>query len=72
MGRWHDARWLFSSGGDVEGARVAAERKNDVFLAPIAETNVIAVTTVWYNTVSKEIVEADIQMNTQNAVGHRC
>ena len=43
----------------------AADGKNDVSFALLPETNVIAVTTVWYYTISKEIAEADIQMNTR-------
>lgn len=42
-----------------------ANSKNDVTFARLDSANAIAVTTVWYYTVSKEIVEADIQMNTR-------
>jgi hypothetical protein len=42
----------------------AADGKNDIYFAPLASDNAIAMTTVWYYTSTKEIVEADIQMNT--------
>lgn len=41
-----------------------ADGKNDVYFAPVQDAGVIAVTEVWYYVESKEIVEADITMNT--------
>lgn len=55
-------RGLFSFGGSTSSG--PATGRNDVFFGPIEDRNVIAVTTVWYTRGSKEIVEADVQMNT--------
>jgi hypothetical protein len=41
-----------------------ATRQNDVFWGPIEDRNVIAVTTVWYTRGTKQIVEADIELNS--------
>jgi hypothetical protein len=38
--------------------------RNDVYFAPIDDPGIIAVTEVWYYQGSKEIVEADITMNS--------
>lgn len=53
----------FVDGGS--SSAVAANGINDVSFTWLSDTNVIAVTTVWYYTTTKEIVEADIQMNTR-------
>lgn len=55
------SRALFGTGGLTSAA--PAVGRNDVFWGPIEDRNVIAVTTVWYTRGSKEIVEADIQLN---------
>ncbi|MDD1714927.1 MAG: matrixin family metalloprotease, partial [Methanoregulaceae archaeon] len=38
--------------------------ENSVFWGPISNANVIAVTNIWINRRSREIVETDIQMNS--------
>jgi hypothetical protein len=63
----HWSKQLFSPGGSAVPA--AADGKNDIYFAPLDSSNAIAMTTVWYYTATKEIAEADIQMNTRMSWG---
>lgn len=50
--------------GTAEDSTPGDNLKNDVYFAPIDDPGIIAVTTVWYYQYSREIVQADIMMNT--------
>jgi hypothetical protein len=58
------AKNLFSYTGATTANAVSQDNKNIVFWGPISNNNIIAVTTIWYNRRTKEIVETDIEMNS--------
>lgn len=65
-------RDLFQYGGSsMMGSQVAPNGENLVFWASMGEanSNIIAMTTIWYTRKTKEIVETDIQMNDDMAWG---
>jgi Matrixin len=55
---------LFVYDGETTNSTMEFNEENSVFWGPISNTNVIAVTNIWINRRSREIVETDIQMNT--------
>ena len=66
------SRDLFQYGGSsTMGSQVAPNGENLVFWASMGEanSNIIAMTSIWYTRKTKEIVETDIQMNDDMAWG---
>jgi hypothetical protein len=64
---WDDniTKDLFYYSGSTGVGTAALDYTNTVFWGPISNTNVIAVTTIWYTHRTKEIVDADIEMNSK-------
>jgi hypothetical protein len=64
---WDDniTKDLFGYAGPTGDGTAALDYTNTVFWGPISNPNVIAVTTVWYTHRTKEIVDADIEMNSK-------
>jgi hypothetical protein len=63
---WDDntSKELFSYCGSTEADTATLDNTNTVFWGPISNRNVIAVTTIWYTRQTKQIVDADIEMNS--------
>jgi len=55
---------LFVYDGKTTNNTTEFNEENSVFWGPISNANVIAVTNIWINRRSREIVETDIQMNS--------
>ena len=55
---------LFVYDGETTNNTTELNEENSVFWGPISNANVIAVTNIWINRRSREIVETDIQMNS--------
>jgi hypothetical protein len=55
---------LFWYNGSTETNTATLDNTNTVFWGPIPNRNVIAVTTIWYTRQTKQIVDADIEMNS--------
>jgi predicted Zn-dependent protease len=55
---------LLFVGETAIGKMDSVDNHNTVFWGPISDSRVIAVTTIWYTRYTKEIVDADIQMNS--------
>jgi hypothetical protein len=60
---------LFQFVQETTSSDTSYDNQNTVFWGPITDTNVIAMTNIWYTRYTKEIVDTDIQMNSNNAWG---